>query len=51
MAPSPSARLEARISPETKALIQRAANLQGKSLTDFTVTILEAEAYENSAGV
>ncbi|MEA5421569.1 DUF1778 domain-containing protein [Spirulina sp. CCNP1310] len=46
MAPSPSARLEARISPETKALIQRAADLQGKSLKDFTVTILEAEAYK-----
>ena len=30
-------RLEARVSPEMKALCQRAANLQGRSLTDFVV--------------
>lgn len=30
-------RLEARISPEQKALFQRAAALQGRTLTDFVV--------------
>ena len=31
------ARLEARVSPEQKALFERAAALQGQSLTDFLV--------------
>lgn len=30
-------RLEARVSSETKALFQRAASLQGRTLTDFVV--------------
>jgi uncharacterized protein (DUF1778 family) len=30
-------RLEARVSPETKALVQEAAMLQGRSLSDFVV--------------
>jgi uncharacterized protein (DUF1778 family) len=30
-------RLEARISPDTKALFQRAAQAQGRSLSDFVV--------------
>lgn len=30
-------RLEARVSPETKALCQRAAIIQGRTLTDFVV--------------
>jgi uncharacterized protein (DUF1778 family) len=37
-------RLEARISPETKALLQKAADLQGRSLTDFVVSCVQAEA-------
>lgn len=37
-----TARLEARISGEQKALFERAAALQGKSLTDFLVS----SAYE-----
>jgi uncharacterized protein (DUF1778 family) len=50
-------RLEARISPETKTLCQRAASLQGRSLTDFVVhsaveaatrTIRESEFIELS---
>lgn len=41
-----SARLEARISPETKALIQKAADLQGQTLTDFVVASVQAEAYK-----
>lgn len=36
-------RLEARLSPDTKALFQEAATLQGRSLTDFVVnSALEA---------
>jgi uncharacterized protein (DUF1778 family)/uncharacterized protein YegP (UPF0339 family) len=38
------ARLEARISRRTQALLKRAATLQGRSLTDFVVTAAEAEA-------
>ncbi|MEO0458104.1 MAG: DUF1778 domain-containing protein [Cyanobacteria bacterium P01_A01_bin.114] len=40
-----SARLEARISPETKALLQRAADLEGRSLTDFVVASAQSAAY------
>lgn len=39
------ARLEARISPETKALLQKAADLEGRTLTDFVVASVQAEAY------
>jgi uncharacterized protein (DUF1778 family) len=36
-------RLEARLSPDTKALFQEAASMQGRSLTDFVVnSALEA---------
>ena len=35
-------RLQARVSPDQKALFQRAADLQGQTLTDFIV----ASAYE-----
>jgi uncharacterized protein (DUF1778 family) len=36
-------RLEARLSPDTKALFQQAATMQGRSLTDFVVnSALEA---------
>lgn len=41
-APVRGQRLEARVSPEQKALFQRAADLQGRTLTDFVV----ASAYE-----
>lgn len=39
-----SERLEARVTPEQKARIQRAADLEGRSLTEFVVTHLEADA-------
>jgi uncharacterized protein (DUF1778 family) len=39
-----AARLEARISQETKALIQKAADLEGRSLTDFVVASVQAAA-------
>ena len=38
------ARLEARITPETKALLQKAASLEGRTLTDFVVACAQAEA-------
>ncbi|MBI4494712.1 MAG: DUF1778 domain-containing protein [Chloroflexi bacterium] len=37
-------RLEARISPEQKALFQRAADLAGRSLTDFVIGSVQAAA-------
>jgi len=42
--PKAMARLEARISPETKALLQKAADLEGRTLTDFVVASVQAEA-------
>ncbi len=38
------ARLEARTSPEMKALLQKAADLQGRTLTDFILSTVQAEA-------
>ncbi|NJN37905.1 MAG: DUF1778 domain-containing protein, partial [Acaryochloridaceae cyanobacterium CSU_3_4] len=40
--PKLSARLEARISQETKALVQKAADLEGRTLTDFVVATVQA---------
>ena len=37
-------RLEARVSPEQKALIERAAPLEGRSVTDFLVRSAQREA-------
>jgi uncharacterized protein (DUF1778 family) len=37
-------RLEARVTPEQKALFQRAADLTGRSLTDFVVGSAQAAA-------
>jgi uncharacterized protein (DUF1778 family) len=37
-------RLEARVTSEQKALFQRAADLQGRSLTDFVVSALQDAA-------
>lgn len=39
-----SERLEARISREQKALLQRAADLQGRTLTDFVIANLQEAA-------
>lgn len=38
------ARLEARVSPKTKALLQKAADLQDRTLTDFIAASSQAEA-------
>lgn len=43
--PSP-ARLEAQISQESKAPIQKAADSEGRSLTDFVVTSVQTTAYQ-----
>lgn len=43
--PKTIARLEARISPETKSLLQKAADLEGRTLTDFVIASVQAEAY------
>ena len=37
----PSARLEARVDPEIKARWQQAADLEGRSLTDFIITSMQ----------
>lgn len=42
--PKATARLEARITPENKALLQHAADIQGRTLTDFVVATVLAEA-------
>ncbi|MEM9216870.1 MAG: DUF1778 domain-containing protein [Cyanobacteria bacterium P01_F01_bin.150] len=41
-----SARLEARLTPEIKALLQKAADLEGRSLTDFVVASAQLAAYK-----
>lgn len=42
--PKSMARLEARVDPETKALLQKAADLEGRTLTDFVAASAQAEA-------
>jgi uncharacterized protein (DUF1778 family) len=39
-----SARLEARISTDLHALLKRAAEIQGRSMTDFVVNAVQAAA-------
>ncbi|MCL5962513.1 MAG: DUF1778 domain-containing protein [Chloroflexi bacterium] len=41
-----SERLEARVTPQQKDLIQRAAHLSGRSVTDFIVDSLQSAAEE-----
>lgn len=42
--PKSMARLEARVDPEIKALWQKAAELEGRSLTDFVIASVQAAA-------
>ncbi|HEY9597523.1 MAG TPA: DUF1778 domain-containing protein [Cyanophyceae cyanobacterium] len=42
--PKSVARLEARIAPEIKALWQKAADLEGRTLTDFVIASVQAAA-------
>jgi uncharacterized protein (DUF1778 family) len=39
-----TARLEARIAPDTLAIVRRAAELQGRSVSDFVVAAAQAAA-------
>lgn len=39
-----SERIEARVTAEQKAIIQRAAELQGRTITDFIVSVLHDTA-------
>ena len=39
-----TARLEARIAPETLAVVKRAAKMQGRSLSDFVVEAVHSAA-------
>lgn len=41
-----SARLEARISPDALAVVKRAAELQGRSLSDFVVAAAQEKAQQ-----
>ena len=40
-----TARLEARIAPEALVLVKRAAEIQGRSLSDFVVAAAQAAAH------
>jgi uncharacterized protein (DUF1778 family) len=42
--PNRSARLEARISPDVLAIVRRAAELQGRSVSDFVVAAAQEAA-------
>ncbi|BAZ14451.1 hypothetical protein NIES4071_62950 [Calothrix sp. NIES-4071] len=42
--PKAMARLEARVNPEIKALWQKAADLEGVTLTDFVIASVQAAA-------
>ncbi|BDU71316.1 type II toxin-antitoxin system TacA family antitoxin [Mesoterricola silvestris] len=42
----PTARLEARISTDLHALLRRAAELQGRTVTDFVADSLRVAAYK-----
>lgn len=41
-----TARLEARVSPELHAMLKRAAELQGRTMTDFVVSAVQAAAQQ-----
>jgi len=44
MAATSTARLEARISPDLQKLLKRAAEIQGRTLTDFVITAVQDAA-------
>jgi uncharacterized protein (DUF1778 family) len=43
--PIRTARIEARVAPEVLAIVKRAAELQGRSLSDFVVAAAQEVAY------
>ncbi len=42
----PQARLEARIAPEIHAVLKRAAEIEGRSLSDFVIAAARAAAHQ-----
>jgi uncharacterized protein (DUF1778 family) len=46
ISPAPTARLEARVSANLHLMLKRAAELQGRSMTDFVVTAVQAAAQQ-----
>lgn len=44
MASAATARLEARISPDLHALLKRAAEVQGRTMTDFVIAAVQEAA-------
>ena len=44
MTSEPTARLEARLPPDVHAMLKRAAQIQGRTLTDFVVTAAQEAA-------
>jgi uncharacterized protein (DUF1778 family) len=44
--PARSARIEARITPDGLAIVKRAAEIQGRSLSDFVVAAAQEAAYQ-----
>ncbi|HLK18126.1 MAG TPA: DUF1778 domain-containing protein [Bryobacteraceae bacterium] len=46
-----TARLEARIAPEALAVVRRAAEIQGRSLSDFVVAAAQEAAHKTVAEV
>jgi uncharacterized protein (DUF1778 family) len=44
-----TARIEARVNPETQTLLKRAAELQGRSLSDFVISAARDAALETIA--
>ena len=43
--PARAARIEARIAPEVLAVVKRAAEIQGRSVSDFVVTAAQEAAH------
>ena len=43
--PTRTARIEARISPDALAVVKRAAEIQGRSVSDFVVTAAQEAAH------
>ena len=43
--PNRTARIEARIAPEALAIVKRAAEIQGRSVSDFVVTAAQEAAH------
>jgi uncharacterized protein (DUF1778 family) len=46
-----TARIEARLSPEALEIIRRAAEIQGRSVSDFVVAATQAAAEQAIAGL